>query len=82
MDTRVHPVDGRLVTDLYVKLTDQNNLLLDNSNHLKKMISSLPWSKLLRAHRIVSQETVIDERLDDMCKKFLLRGYPQSVVTK
>lgn len=62
----------KLITDLYVKPTDRNNLLLYNSNHPRKIMESL-----LRVRRIVSQESAKDYKLDDMCKKFLVGGYPR-----
>lgn len=69
-----------LQTDVYVKPTNHNKLLLYSINHPRRMIDSLQWSQFLRVRRIVSQETVVDNRLDNMCKKFLKRGYPTRIV--
>ncbi|CAJ0929778.1 unnamed protein product [Ranitomeya imitator] len=41
------------------------------------MVESLPWSQLLRVRRIVSSDSLIDLRLNEMCQKFLARGYPK-----
>ncbi|CAJ0928078.1 unnamed protein product [Ranitomeya imitator] len=70
--------DETIHTDLFVKITDRNNLLHFSSEHLRKMVESLPWSQLLRVRRIVSCEILIDERLEEMCQKFMLRGYPKA----
>lgn len=65
------------ITDLYVKSTDRNNLLQYGSNHPKRRVDSLLWSQLLRIRLVVSQETAIDERLDEICSKFIstVQGY-------
>ncbi|CAJ0927124.1 unnamed protein product [Ranitomeya imitator] len=44
------------------------------------MVDSLPWSQLLRVRRIVSDDERVDLRLEEMCGKFLRRGYPKTVV--
>ncbi|CAJ0936993.1 unnamed protein product [Ranitomeya imitator] len=76
LDTCVYKSDGLLHTDLFVKHTDRNNLLHFSSEHPRRMVESLPWSQLLRVRRIVSNDTLVDKRLDEMCLKFLARGYP------
>ncbi|CAJ0940184.1 unnamed protein product [Ranitomeya imitator] len=77
LDTCVYKTGGCLQTDLYVKETDRNNLLYFSSEHPRRMIESLPWSQLLRVRRIVSCEDSVDDRLEEMCCKFLSRGYPR-----
>lgn len=44
------------------------------------MIKSLPYSQLLRARRIVSQENEVEETLTTMATGFQHRGYPQFLV--
>ncbi|CAJ0953503.1 unnamed protein product [Ranitomeya imitator] len=78
LDTCVYKMDGLLHTDLFIKLTDRNNLLHFSSEHPRRMVESLPWSQLLRVRRVVSSDTLIDERLNEMCQKFLKRGYPKA----
>ncbi|CAJ0963752.1 unnamed protein product [Ranitomeya imitator] len=46
------------------------------------MVGSLPWSQLLRVRRIVSDEERVDLRLNEMCSKFISRGYPIREVTR
>ncbi|CAJ0968565.1 unnamed protein product [Ranitomeya imitator] len=73
---------GRLRTDIFVKETDRNSLLMFDSNHPRSMVNSLPWSQLLRVRRIVSDEDKVNLRLDEMCSKFLQRGYPGREVVR
>ncbi|CAJ0961960.1 unnamed protein product [Ranitomeya imitator] len=70
-------LQDKLKTDIFLKETDRNGLLLFDSNHPRRMVNSLPWSQLLRVRRIVSDDTVVDQRLDEMCLKFSNRGYPK-----
>ncbi|CAJ0946197.1 unnamed protein product [Ranitomeya imitator] len=81
LDTLVYKDGDRLKTDIFVKETDRNSLLLYDSNHPRKMIDSLPWSQLLRVRRIVSDENTVSKRLDEMCTKFVMRGYPEKNVS-
>lgn len=50
------------------------------TNHPKGMVNSLPWSQLLRVRRIVSEEHIADDRLEQMCSKFKTRGYPTQLL--
>lgn len=70
----------KLATDLYTKPTDKNNVLHYQTNHPKKMVDSLPWSQLLCVRKIVSDNDRVDSRLDEMCEKFIKRGYPAKLV--
>ncbi|CAJ0922858.1 unnamed protein product [Ranitomeya imitator] len=82
LDTLVYKEMGRLRTDIFVKETDRNSLLMFDSNHPRSMVNSLPWSQLLRVRRIVSDEDKVNLRLDEMCSKFLQRGYPGREVVR
>ncbi|CAJ0934112.1 unnamed protein product [Ranitomeya imitator] len=81
LDTLVYKDGSSLKTDLFVKSTDRNSLLQFNSHHPRNMVESLSWSQMLRVRRIVTDESLLDSRLDVMCKKFVDRGYPDSTVT-
>ncbi|CAJ0931144.1 unnamed protein product [Ranitomeya imitator] len=82
LDTMVYKIGTSLRTDLYVKSTDRNSVLQFNSHHPRTMIESLPWSQMLRVRKIVADDTRLDSRLDEMCSKFLNRGYPEIGVRK
>ncbi|CAJ0934810.1 unnamed protein product [Ranitomeya imitator] len=82
LDTLVYKEGDKLKTDIFVKETDRNGLLLFDSNHPRRMVNSLPWSQLLRVRRIVSDDTVVDRRLDEMCLMFSNRGYPKKELSR
>ncbi|CAJ0942417.1 unnamed protein product [Ranitomeya imitator] len=64
----------------FAKSTDRNSLLQFNSHHPKKMVQSLPWSQMLRVRKIITDDSLLDIRLEEMCNKFLDRGYPYASV--
>ncbi|CAJ0958430.1 unnamed protein product [Ranitomeya imitator] len=82
LDTLVYKAGNKLETDIFIKTTDRNGLLAFDSNYPRKMVGSLPWSQLLRVRRIVSDEERVDSRLNEMCNKFISRGYPAREVIK
>ncbi|XP_066441337.1 uncharacterized protein [Eleutherodactylus coqui] len=81
LDVLIIKQGSGLVTDLYTKPTDRNNLLQYSSCHPPAMMRSLPWSQMLRVRRVVSDE-FFDDRLEAMCRKFAARGYPQDLLSK
>ncbi|CAJ0940725.1 unnamed protein product [Ranitomeya imitator] len=72
--------DGVLSTDLYVKPTDKNSLLLYTSCHPRHIKKALPKSQFQRINRIVSNNSQRSLRLNDMASKFRSRGYPDSLL--
>ncbi|CAJ0967907.1 unnamed protein product [Ranitomeya imitator] len=81
LDTKViQKSDGTLMVDLYMKDTDRNNLLLYQSCHPNAVKRSIPRSQFERVRRIVSDSTLCSQRLDEMEKKFLQRGYCYDLV--
>ncbi|KAM4031683.1 uncharacterized protein ACNLHF_019104 isoform 1-T2 [Anomaloglossus baeobatrachus] len=71
--------EGTITTDLYVKPTDKNSLLLYSSCHPPHIKKSLPISQHKRVERIVSDPQTQATRFREMGDKFLSRGYPSSV---
>ncbi|CAJ0965680.1 unnamed protein product [Ranitomeya imitator] len=80
LDVLVEQKNGQLITTLYVKDTDRNNLLLYDSQHPCSMKRSIPLSQLLRVRRIVRDEDTVDTTIDQLIKKFLNRGYPKRLL--
>ncbi|CAJ0966829.1 unnamed protein product [Ranitomeya imitator] len=79
LDTLVTINDDRsLSTDLFVKSTDKNSLLLFTSCHPRHIKRSLPRSQYSRINRIVSDPSLRAVRLNEMASKFRNRGYPDS----
>ncbi|CAJ0967909.1 unnamed protein product [Ranitomeya imitator] len=68
--------DRTLSTDLYVKSTDKNSLLLFTSCHPRHIKRSLYKSQYSRINRIVSDPALSSVRLDEMASKFRHRDYP------
>lgn len=60
----------------------RNNLLKYDSHHPRATIDSLSYSQLLRVKRIVEDPALVNDRLDDVCVKFISRGYPQRLIKK
>ncbi|CAJ0927866.1 unnamed protein product [Ranitomeya imitator] len=72
--------DRTLSTDLYVKPTDKNSLLLFTSCHPRHIKRSLPKSQYSRINRIVSDPALRSVRLEEMTSKFRHRGYPDRLL--
>ncbi|CAJ0960223.1 unnamed protein product [Ranitomeya imitator] len=79
-DTMVYKHGDVLCTDLFTKKTNRNSLLYYNSYHPSRMVDSLSWSQTVPVRRIVSDEDKCDSRLDEMCNRFIQRGYPKTEV--
>ncbi|CAJ0966407.1 unnamed protein product [Ranitomeya imitator] len=65
--------EGHLSTDIYCKPTDCNSLLHYTSCHPRTMKNSLPRSQFNRVARIVSNFTILNDRLDTMAKKISVK---------
>lgn len=69
-------------TDIYVELSDRNNLVRFNSHHPKAMLGSLPYKQLLCVKRIVKDPSKIAPKLDEICETFQKRGYPKTLLVE
>ncbi|CAJ0917920.1 unnamed protein product [Ranitomeya imitator] len=77
LDTKIlKDTSGNLNTDLFVKPTDCNSLLLYNSCHPRPTRDSLPRSQFKRVARIVSNSVTRNTRVQEMADKFKARNYP------
>lgn len=82
LDTLVTIENNRLKTDLFVKVTDRNNLLQYKSQHPNGMLESLPYSQLLRVKRIVDDPNKYQERKFVDGEKILREGVSKKLVEK
>lgn len=57
LDTCISLIDGHIVSSLYRKDTEKNNLLHATSAHPTSLKRGLPYSQFIRLHRICSDET-------------------------
>lgn len=80
LDTRVFHVNNTLNTRLFRKDMDRNTLLKFDSCHQRRMVHSLPYSQMLRAKRVVNDESDLDLTLLRMAEDFRERGYPQHLI--
>ncbi|CAJ0936692.1 unnamed protein product [Ranitomeya imitator] len=80
LDVNVRCEANKLTTQLYTKPTDRNDLLSFESQHPKKMKESIPYSQLLHVKRIESDAYSRENFFQKVMKKFLDRGYPQSLL--
>lgn len=76
LDTSVQIRDGKLCTTLYTKPTDAHNYLLYNSAHPPHCLQGIPLSQFLRVRRICTHIEDFDTNALTLCKHFLKRGYP------
>ncbi|CAJ0936373.1 unnamed protein product [Ranitomeya imitator] len=72
--------NGTLESDLYVKTTDRNSLLLYTSSHRSHTKKALPKSQHDRINRIVSDPEIRFRCHREMDNKFKSRGYPNKIL--
>lgn len=79
LDTLLSIKDGHIVSDLYRKPTDRNQLLF-SSFHPPGVFKSIPRSQLKRVTRITSEVDTCNMRLDEMEGRLRQWGYPADSV--
>ena len=73
--------DGNLVTDIFIKETDSRTYLNFHSCHPNHVFSSIVYSQALRYRRIINNNDLLNNRLDELYKYFRLSDYPHKMVT-
>ena len=82
LDLEIFLKDGLLMTNLYVKPTN-NQLFLDFlSNHPQHCKESIPYSQALRVIERCSLSEDRESQLKDLKNKFEERNYPPEVIEK
>ena len=71
---------GKLQTDLFVKSTDVNTLLMPTSCHPSHIYKNIPFSAGLRAKRLCSIPDSLTLRLSELSDSLLIRGYNKKVI--
>ena len=66
LDIQFKIVNGILTTDIFRKETDANRYLYYNSFHPKHVFRSIVYSQALRYRRIINDDSVLRERLDQL----------------
>ena len=77
LDLQVDIVEVKLITNLFVKLTDRHQYLHYPSGHPEHTKRSIIYSQTLRLKRLCSLEKNFKEKLSEMKSWFLKRWYPE-----
>ena len=80
LDTLCTIKNGHIETDLYKKDTDRHQYLLPTSCHPKQTTKAIPYSLGVRIVRICSEPIQRDQRLQELERYLLQRGYNEKVV--
>ena len=81
LDLNVSLRNGVTHTDIYIKPTDSHQYLHYQSSHPLHIKTSIPYSQTLRVSRIWSSEKNFKTHVSHMKEWFLVRGYPEIVVS-
>ena len=66
LDVKVIRKDGKIITKLYVKPTDNHQYLDSSSCHPYHREKSIPYSQALRLNRICSNNVFFDQRFNEL----------------
>ena len=80
LDTLVTIKNNTLVTDVYKKPTNCNQILLPSSCHPAHIPNNIPLSICFRFVRICSFKHILKIRLDEMKEDLLARGYNKKIL--
>ncbi|MEW8548131.1 MAG: hypothetical protein AB2693_31900 [Candidatus Thiodiazotropha sp.] len=80
LDTMVINKTGKIQTDIFYKPTDSKQYLLYTSCHPKHTRNSISYNLARRLKTIVSEETVLLQRFDELKTFLLQRKYPLKLI--
>ena len=80
LDVTVMKNDNQLVTDLYVKPTNEHQYLYASSCHVFHCKISKPFSQALRLNRICSENAFFDKRCNELEVWLKERDYSDNLV--
>ena len=80
LDTLVYKENGKLLTKVYHKKTDQKQYLHYKSSHPKNQKDTVPYGLLIRARRICSKDKDFKEEATNIITSLLKRGYPDKIL--
>ena len=82
LDTTIYiNSNNKLESDLYIKPTDRTLLLHQNSFHPQTCKNSIIYSQALRNRRIITDNTILQQRLDNLLIALIHRGYKHDNIT-
>ncbi len=82
LDVMVERRYDKLITQMYRKETDKNNLLHYSSCHVATLKANLPYSQFLRVRRICREEEDFTKHTEDMYQCFVERGHSKTMLDK
>ena len=80
LDIQFKFYNGILTTDIFRKPTDANRYLSFSSFHPKHTFKSVVFSQGMRYRRVINNNSVLQERLNELKTFFVGSGYPQTMV--
>ena len=80
LDTMVINKGGQIQTNIYYKPTDSKQYLLYTSCHPKHTRNSIPYNLARRLKTIVSENEVLDQRLNELKQYLNKRKYPSKLI--
>ncbi|KAJ8026637.1 hypothetical protein HOLleu_31530 [Holothuria leucospilota] len=81
LDLQLSICDRKIKSNLHFKPTDSHNYLLYPSNHPKSCTKSIPYSQLLRARKICSEDSDFSAASKSILSFFEKRQYPTKILT-
>ncbi|KAJ8049622.1 hypothetical protein HOLleu_02449 [Holothuria leucospilota] len=81
LDAELSISDRKIKSNLHFKPTDSHNYLMYPSNHPRSCTNSIPFSQLLRARRICSDDQDFAKVSKQIISFFEQRQYPQRVLS-
>ena len=66
----------RFCTSVHCEPTDSHIYLLNSSYHLQHVKNAIPFSQFLRLRRLCSDDSDFNNKCEETCQVFKLRGYP------
>ena len=72
--------ENRVITDAYCKKTDTHQYLDYRSCHPKHVKMGIPYGQALRLRRIYELDEVFEEKLGELRRYLLKRGFRTEVV--
>ena len=73
---------GKLETKFYRKESDRQGYLHRKSEHVESLKRSIPFSQVLRLHRICSTNNEFQDSCDKLRNKLIERGYKQQEINE
>ena len=74
--------DNKLESDLYIKPTDRTLLLHHNSFHPHSCKKGIIFSQALRYRRIITDDQLLQQRLNNLLVILINRGYTHKTITE